>query len=320
MKMVLYKYMSLETEEHFSYLESYLKQQIWLTPLSSFNDPFEGRFRIKSFRSETILSKPDLFNQMLELHRQNGEPNLNKETFTSRLTSPEFQDVLLAHSPEVQNIFQSHGAICLTPDPANIPMWAYYGNNHQGCCIKFELDFQFIQKETGVDDLSFFIQEIHNGRTLLSFHLPKTEYDFVLSKVEYEEEMPTIDLNEIIELKTTIEQIKYLVSRSVGVKYKQWQHEYEYRLIANTNSHLEGNKCLPLKIIAPFLSITGIVIGSSMGSDTIERVKKMANQYKMNVSKAFCSTVGYKIEITEYNAHSEESVSKSSTCLKPEVI
>ncbi|BCA96087.1 hypothetical protein TUM19329_24480 [Legionella antarctica] len=318
MKIVLYKYMSLEKEEHFEYLDSYLKQQIWLTPLSSFNDPFEGRFKLTSFRPETILSKPDLFNQMLELQRQNGEPDLNKETFASRLTSAEFQDVLLTHSPEVHNIFQAHGTICLTPDPANIPMWAYYGNNHQGCCIKFELDFQLIQNETGLVDLALFAKEINNGKTLLSFHLPKTDYEFVLSKVQYEEEMPTIDLNEIIKL-TEIEKIKYLVSRSVGVKYKQWQHEYEYRLIANTNSFIENNQSLPLVNIAPFLSVTGIVIGSNMKSDTIDRVKKMANQYEMSLSKASCSSDGYKIEITEY-MDVQESAENQARYLEPEAI
>ncbi len=308
--------MSLETGKHFEYLESFFKQQIWLTPLSSFNDPFEGRFKLISFTSRTILSKPEMLDQYLELQRQHGEPDLTREAFISRLESGQFQDALIANSPSVHDLFQSHGAICLTLDPKNIPMWAYYGNNHKGCCLKFELDFQLIQNETGMTDLPYYAEEVENGNTLISFHLPKTDYEFVLSKVQYEEEMPTIDLNEVIKLKTTIEQTKYLVSRSVGVKYRQWGHEHEYRLIANTNSVIQDNLSLPLKIIAPFLSITGIITGSNMDNDTIERVKKMANQYKMSLSKASCSPEGYKIEISEDHTH----VQPVNIYLEPEAI
>jgi hypothetical protein len=323
MRMVLYKYFSLEKEEHFKFLESYFKQQIWLSSLSSFNDPFEGNFLLKSFRPDTILARPKLLEQLLELNRQNGKPDLNRETFISQLRSEEFQETLLAQSSEVRNLFQSHGAICLTPDPTNIPMWAYYGNNHKGCCLRFELDFQLIQDEIGISDLKLFKQDIHNGKTLISFHLPQTDYEFVLSKVQYEEEMPAIDLNEVIEFKTIIEQIKYLVSRSVGVKFKQWQNENEYRLIANTNSIIEGNQPLPLKIIAPFLSVTGIIIGSNMDVNNKKRVEKMANQYEMSLSKASCSTKEYKIEITGYNANSYEPVSNkdpTNVCLESEII
>lgn len=316
MKMILYKYMSLETEKHFEYLESYLKQQIWLTPLSSFNDPFEGRFKLISFTSQTILSKPEMIDQMLELHRQNGEPDLTMEVFISRLKSEQFQDTLIANSPSVHNLFHSHGAICLTPNSTNIPMWAYYGNNHKGCCLKFELDFQLIQNETGMTDLAHYVEEVKNGKTLISFHLPGTDYEFVLCKVQYDEEMPTIDLNEVIKLKTTIEQTKYLVSRSVGVKYRQWEHEHEYRLIANTNSFIEDSQSLPLKNIAPFLSITGIIAGSNMDDKTTERVQKMANQYKMGLSKASCSADGYKIEISENHAYAQNV----NVCLEPEAI
>ena len=323
MQIVLYKYISLEKEEHFTYLESYFRQQIWLTPLSLFNDPFEGHFRLKSFRPDTILARPKLLEQMLESHRQNGEPDLNRETFISRLNSAEFQETLLAHSPDVHNLFQSHGAICLTPDPTNIPMWAYYGNNHKGCCLRFELDFQLIQNEIGISNLDSFVQDINSGKTLISFHLPKTDYEFVLSKVQYEKEMPSIDLNEVIEFKTTIEQIQYLVSRSVGVKFKQWQNENEYRLIANTNSIIVGNRPLSLKIIAPFLSVTGIIIGSRMDINTKKRVEEMANKYKMSLSKASCSTKEYKIEITEYSTNSSQPVSNkgpTNLYLEPEVI
>ena len=297
MKIVLYKYMSMANEKQFTYLESYLNQQIWLSPLSSFNDPFEGSFRIKSFRPDVILAKPSLFNQMLELHHQNGEPDLNRETFIFRLKSAEFQDVLLASCSEVHDLFKSHGAICLTPDPTNILMWAYYGNNHKGCCLKFELDFQLIQNEIGIDDLEFFVQEIHKGKTLISFHLPGTDYEFVLSKVRYADKIPIIDLNKIINLKTIIEQTKYLVPRSVGVKFKQWKHEKEYRLIANTNSIIEDKQALPLKNIAPFIKVTSIIIGSKMEDKTKRRIEKMA-RYKMNVSKASCSEKDYKIEIS----------------------
>ena len=50
----------------------------------------QGRFRLKSFKPKTILSRPELFNQMLDLYRKNGEPDLNVGTFMTRLKSDEF--------------------------------------------------------------------------------------------------------------------------------------------------------------------------------------------------------------------------------------
>ena len=120
----------------------------------------------------------------------------------------------------------------------------------------------------------------------------------MLSKVQYKEEMPEIDLNKIIKFKTTLEQTKYLAPRSVGVKCKQSKHENEYLLIENTNSIIEDNQSLPLNIIIPFLTVTGLIIGAGMSVETEKRVRSMASHYE--VSKASFSTKEYKIDIPGY--------------------
>lgn len=303
--------MACNTENYFHRLDSCFQQQLWFTPLSNLNDPFEGCFKLKTFRPTTILSNPKLLSWHLESYRKNGERNLTEEALKTRLCDPVFQKELANIEKNYQKeLFHKHGAVCFTDDPNNIPMWAYYANDHQGYCLELELDFGYIQKKCNTSDLTPLFKDIQKGKTLLSFsHTPKRSYkpyEFVFTKVRYAEKIPTVDLNKAIKISSELEKIKFLVARSVGVKFTQWQHEREYRLIANTNSgSLQGNNPLPLKIIAPFLKVTGIILGAKMDGDRISQIERLAHQHKIRLLKATISPNEYKIETQEIKASEE---------------
>lgn len=55
-----YKYQPMAEEKHFSFLQNYLEQKIWLTALSDFNDPFEGCF-IPVFPPKLFLEDSEKF-------------------------------------------------------------------------------------------------------------------------------------------------------------------------------------------------------------------------------------------------------------------
>jgi hypothetical protein len=299
MKMSLYKYMPLVGKKAFERLESYLNQEVWLTPLNQFNDPFEGKFRYKHLNPEAILSNPELLSFFFLKHLED-EPNLKLEEFKNRLKSSDFQEALQSNeSTLATNIFQSHGALCLTSDFRNIPMWAYYGNEHKGCCLEFEVDFSLIQNSTGIshESIEWFKQDFHARKTILSFSLNDSPYHFIFLRVNYEKTMPIIDLNELMKITNEFSRLEYITRRSVGVKFAQWEHEDEFRLIVNANSKDYG--LLPLSRFAPFLKITSIIVGSAMTLDSRQKLRELSKKYNIKLMDAFCSEFDYQIQIKE---------------------
>lgn len=293
-----YKYLSLSKQDSFKYLRNYLKQMIWLTPLKNFNDPFEGRFKFTSITSDYVLSDPVLFDGILKKHHENGDVGLTAEMLRERLSSAEFCQELKNNSKFVKDIFSDHGVLCLTTDCADIPMWAYYADDHRGCCIEFELNFSHIQEQAGIADTKIreFMDGISNGSEILSFHLGGSPYEFVFLKVKYDANLPTIDHDQFYRLTSRYDQIEYVVKRSVGVKFIEWSHENEYRLIANANSADSG--LLGLERFAPFLKVTGVIIGSRILPETDAAVRSLCNEYEVNLHVAECSESAYEIAIT----------------------
>lgn len=293
-----YKYQSLAEEKHFGFLQNYLNQQVYLTPLKNFNDPFEGRFSFVSFSPEYILSHPEAFNNILEQYRLNGEPNLTAEDLKVRLLSSEFQETLKNNPKVVKDLFSNHGALCLMGKNNNIPMWAYYADNHKGCCVEFECDFSYICEKANIDPekIEKFISEINEGSGILSFGLKQYSQEFMFTRVRYENDMPVIHFEEFIKIQNQYEQIEYVVKNSLGVKYAEWRHENEFRLIANSNSEECG--LLPLKDYAPFLKVTGVIAGSFIEQEKESRLRKLITEHNLKYYKALCSESSYKIIIT----------------------
>lgn len=313
-----YHYKPLSEKQHLTFLENYLKQKVWLTPLKEFNDPFDGKFMLKGFTPEYVLNNPSLFNHFLKQHQEHGEPNLTADDLKAKLCTPEFEKIFTQQSQQqhqmVKDTFSNHGALCLTPQNNNIPMWAYYANDHKGYCVEFTVDFSYIQKHAAIDPnmLADFMHDIKTGTSILSFQLKEHGQEFVFAKVSYSRKIPTIDLEALFKITNEYKQTEYLVKNSVGVKLSDWDHENEYRLIANSNSR----NCEPMNLqyYAPFLKVTGIIMGVCIEKENEEKIRKLCKAYGIRLYKAVCSESAYEFTILP----SEES--QTLTCSEALII
>lgn len=291
-----YKYQPLSDDKHFTYLQNYLDQKVWLTPLGKFNDPFEGRCSLVRYSLQFVLDNPDIFNRLLKEYRLNVMPELTEEDFKSFLNSNELRDYHSNNHVQISH-FDRHGALSLTRKNNNISMWAYYADNHKGYCVEFELDFNHLRKTTLIESkkLDEFIKNIHQGSQILSSKLRDYPQAFVFAKVRYSKEIPSISYDHSAKLTSEYDQLEYFVKNSVGVKSMEWEHEDEFRLIVNGNS--EDGGLLPLDWFAPFLKVTGIIIGAQMDDGKRKRVHNLCLDKKITLYNAICSGTHYEIMI-----------------------
>lgn len=222
----------------------------------------------------------------------------------------------------VDNYLQSHGALCLTRDYSNIPMWAHYANNYQGYCVIFELDLEWIRKSD--KDFSQLPEEqfkqyidslIEEGskekQEILLFHSSlDSDKRFVFTKILYQNqppEMREVDLRRIInEIERTgsyYEHTKYIIQNSIGVKFDQWKYEGEYRLIVNTNSI--SSSLMDLRGY-PFLKVTGIIMGEELGKNLDQDVSNFLKTFPLdekNVSNYVAQEKLKNFIYTQANSH-----------------
>ena len=106
---VLYKYCWLDDDQKKNEmrLSTLERGEIYLSTLDQFNDPFEG----KAFVFEEDESAPKVF---------------QKETLEDFIKQ-----------------INSHARVCCFANPdekhQNMPMWAYYANNHRGFCVEYKM-------------------------------------------------------------------------------------------------------------------------------------------------------------------------------------
>lgn len=291
----LYKYQS-----KIERLNGFLNQQLWLSTFAEFNDPFEGAFILKSDPNK-LKPGTAMFEHHHSYFKQHINPNLTQEQLLNSLKSPEFIQASNENRSLVKDFFSNHGAFCFASSNSNIPMWAHYANEHRGYCITFELNFLDIYKL-----LSGYSKEIAreyrdavlNGRDILSFHTKVDEdIKFVLTKVSYLPEVPEIYLDKFMELKDEYQAVRYIIHNSMGVKFKQWDYENEFRLIVNANSLASGSHLVDLKIYAPFLKVTGVIMGSKMSEDDKIKCRELCAKHKVKLLQAKCSDYKYEISI-----------------------
>lgn len=128
-------------------LKIFLQQRVWMTPLTEFNDPFEGVFKLESMPPDIIKSNPELF-ALYFAHFKKTQPNLTEDNFIKLLDDPAFNQELRKADRQklIRDFFGQNSALCLTSSCTNIPMWAYYANNHQGYCVVFDLDLKYLEQ------------------------------------------------------------------------------------------------------------------------------------------------------------------------------
>ena len=129
-KIKLYKYVA-----NVGYLkDTYCKKEIWLTPINSLNDPFEGRAKTKQFSPEFLELHPNIFDMIYE-NTKKTHGNLTRDELKKLIHEPTFKAGLVEFESITRSLFNEHGITSFTRDPKNIPMWTYYANNHHGYCV-----------------------------------------------------------------------------------------------------------------------------------------------------------------------------------------
>ena len=170
--MYLYKYVNTQTGI------SILKNlSIRFTQPNQLNDPFEMCAPIIT-KDITTLNYPDTFFRKL--------PDEERKLETIQIQSFEFQNEVLSH------ISRLYGIACFSYSSKNLLLWSHYANSHQGICIQFKVDNNFLK---------------------LGEHF----------KVKYSTNRPMIDTEELYN------NYDYLI-RQMSQKSKEWAYEKEYRL------------------------------------------------------------------------------------------
>lgn len=160
----------------------YLKaQKIFLSSFSGFNDPFEGKF----FR-------------------------FDKE----KLESSGWDKDMVKHYYD--SIAGSFRYTCLSDtDENNMPMWAYYANNHQGFCVEYLL--------CDMQKKYIFPVTYEPERVAANAITTNLLYEYMEMKEEGRHYTNTsADANVYLQM----------LILSLTAKHKSWEHEKEYRIIS----------------------------------------------------------------------------------------
>lgn len=117
---ILYKY--YEPGKNWNY---FCGGSIRFTPISEFNDPFEGKKIIKEeFGWNWFKLMMDYKKQNLSSYNITDSKNYRRNLFV---------------------LFNLWGALCLTPDCKNILMWSHYARRHTGFVVGFDMHSDFFK-------------------------------------------------------------------------------------------------------------------------------------------------------------------------------
>lgn len=172
----------------------YLKEQrIFLSQFSGFNDPFEGKF----FR-------------------------FDKE----KLESSGWDKDMVAYY--YNSVAAGFRYTCLSnTDENNMPMWAYYANNHQGFCVEYLL--------CDMQKKYIFPVTYEPERVSANSITTNLLYEYMKMKEEGRDYTDTsADANVYLQM----------LILSMAAKHKSWKHEKEYRIIC----HMDDFPAIPTKI------------------------------------------------------------------------
>jgi hypothetical protein len=197
----LFKYRSNEGDHSFDILKY---DRLYFSTQNQFNDPFDASIPFDysevskeylrgmakrnakgSDRKSKRIHQKELYRKFLE----------QKSNFGS-----------LAYQSQVDFVNQTIGIFCLSSEPDNLLLWAYYSNSHKGFCIGF--DFDKLKRSIDLFNPKLF----HSDQGNLQFE-----------PVTYSPTYPRVNPETLDELKKYIQPLK--------TKSHHWAHEKEYRII-----------------------------------------------------------------------------------------
>ena len=247
-------------------VDSLEKREVTFSPLSTFNDPFEGRPDIKG-----LVTEEHLVSSLLEKlpgaieQRYNSLPPERKRLMSFAVFREKFLKMAETELPKDASKFhavmttmakempgrmaQIMGALCLCETNDSLLMWAHYAKSHTGFVVEFDTSSPFFnQKRTDKDE---------------HYHL---------RRVLYRSRRPTGQL------------IEFDGSELFLVKSDDWSYEKEWRVFApldhaNRKIVLEDgtNLCL---FSFPTQATRSITLGARSPKSVRDRVLSLAADSK----------------------------------------
>lgn len=245
---------------------------------------------------------PDKLIKYIALFDEKKEPSRNKKRFSTlkneemwissiqALNDPfEFKSIYIDQNwctthgfpMEIINKFresidysQNYGVSCLSScsNIYNLPMWAYYANNHSGFCVEYEVENkehirEVLYEPARIDVTRLLLHLIEKFKALPQF---STESE----AMEYFKE----NENQMMDEK----RIGLLFLYSMFIKSTQWEHEKEYRVLFDA-----PNKNISLKSIG--IKTCRIIGGYNCSEEHMQRLNDISknlgcgNAYQMKL-------------------------------------
>lgn len=168
---VLYKYFGSER------LDAVTESRLRFSPLSVFNDPFEGRPDITDLAPEGALEKAvlDGLPAMLleEYHKAPEEIRqlVSSDQFVAMCMSDptgivrnlldQAKPVTSKLAKSLPDMFNEHvGTLCLTEIPDSLLMWAHYGASHTGFVVGFDTSNSFFHSPRSEKDEFYHLRRV----------------------------------------------------------------------------------------------------------------------------------------------------------------
>jgi hypothetical protein len=110
------------------------KSELFFSPFSSFNDPYDGQVDYDFTGSEEEVREYwEDYAQELRAEGQTVDQGRIDDLV------PNFNDMVRHRvmAADVATAISGYGVCCLAARPDDIPMWSYYGASHEGVCLRF---------------------------------------------------------------------------------------------------------------------------------------------------------------------------------------
>lgn len=316
-KVLMYKYKPLPTAEDLQYLEDSLtRRAIWLPPVPSLNDPYEGVFRFRPPTYQDLEKYDELVQLCLNLYRTEVNSSLTMEQLLNDFKQGEHINQTMSQEDKeiMKEFFQKHGVFSLTTCPSNIPMWNHYADSHKGYCLIFEVDLSIPTENYSLCEQEDVIEKIIDGKEIIIWpdRYPKSSLVSIFGKIKYVNKPGEIYLTRQFELGfNSYEGIKYAMQNSIYLKYKQWEYENEFRLVSNQNSK-NSDTLMSLQYYSEFIKMKGIIVGKDLSIKNV--FVDLCKRTEIDLYQANCSGEDYDMFFEKILDHGHEIGKLRSIC------
>ncbi|MDR6462676.1 DUF2971 domain-containing protein [Chryseobacterium sediminis] len=194
---IFYKFRNYSENTKARTLEIINKQELYFAGIESFNDPFDGRVRLrfdgKLNEVKAALIRTQFTMNLIKEEKLIGITIEQAEKLIEEKITDEFINDPSEHKRKLERIQKLHnekGVLSLSTQNNNILMWSHYTENHKGVCFGFEFSEDAFSKTKRVRYQS--------------------HYDDIWAWLHTDEEV---------------------VDRILFSKSSDWQYEDEYRII-----------------------------------------------------------------------------------------